>query len=252
MSRDLGSDDVGESALQRGNDALGVVDAERRLRHVGDRRVGGDVELFDLLLVLHQHHGPGIWPIVPSTSGWPAWPIRISLRPCADIALALIVHLGDQRAGRIEHRQIARRRLLLDALRDAMRAEHRDGVRRDFGELLDEHRALGLEALDDDVCCARSRGARRPAARISAARARRSRSRAPRRRKIRAAEPESPSWHFLWSPRPISGIDVSIATPQLLHCGTMSLPERLEHFRHDPRWHRGRPWHTSRPGCPDR
>ena len=25
--------------------------------------------------------GPGTWPMVPSTSGWPSWPIRISARP---------------------------------------------------------------------------------------------------------------------------------------------------------------------------
>ena len=52
----LGPDDVGELALQRLDDALGVVDAERGLRHIGDRRIGRDVELVDFLLVLHQHH----------------------------------------------------------------------------------------------------------------------------------------------------------------------------------------------------
>ena len=34
-----------------------------------------------------------------------------------DIALALVVHLGDQRAGGIEHRQPARRGFVLDAAR---------------------------------------------------------------------------------------------------------------------------------------
>ena len=66
----------------------------------------------------------------------------------ADIALALIVHLGDQRAGGVEHRQLARRGLFLDAFGDAVGAENGDRVRRDLGQILDETRALGLQALD--------------------------------------------------------------------------------------------------------
>ena len=69
--------------------------------------------------------------------------------PLRDVALALIVHLGDQRAGGVEHRQLALRRFLLDALGDAMGAEDGDRVRWNLGKVLDEMRALGLEALDD-------------------------------------------------------------------------------------------------------
>ena len=67
--------------MQRGDDAAGVVDAERRLGDVGDRRVGGNVELGDVVSVCTSVTGSEIWPIVPSTSGWPAWPIRMSRRP---------------------------------------------------------------------------------------------------------------------------------------------------------------------------
>ena len=66
----------------------------------------------------------------------------------ADIALALVVHLGDQRAGRVQHRKLARRGFLLDALGHPMCAENGDRIGRDFGEVLDEARALGFQALD--------------------------------------------------------------------------------------------------------
>jgi hypothetical protein len=67
----------------------------------------------------------------------------------ADIALALVVDLGHQRTGRVEHRQPARRRLLFHALRHAVGAEDRDRVGRHLGEILHEPRALGFEAFDD-------------------------------------------------------------------------------------------------------
>ena len=66
-----------------------------------------------------------------------------------DITFALIVHLGDQRTGRIQDRKLACRSLLLDAFGDAMRAEDGDGVRRNLGKVLDEMSAFGLQALND-------------------------------------------------------------------------------------------------------
>src|SRR5438445_360830 len=50
------TDDVGEPALERGNDTLGIIDRQGRLRDVGDRRVRRQVERIDLGLVLHQEH----------------------------------------------------------------------------------------------------------------------------------------------------------------------------------------------------
>jgi hypothetical protein len=40
----LRSDNIGEALVQRGDDAARVVDTERRLRDIGDRRIGGDIE----------------------------------------------------------------------------------------------------------------------------------------------------------------------------------------------------------------
>ena len=66
----------------------------------------------------------------------------------ADVTLALVVHLGDERAGRVEDREAAHRCFLLDALRDTVRREHRDGIRRNLGDFFDEHRTFGFETLD--------------------------------------------------------------------------------------------------------
>ena len=69
--------------------------------------------------------------------------------PLRDVALALVVDLGDQRTGGIEHRKPALGGLLLDAARHAMGAEDRDGVRPVFPtSALDEARAFRLQALD--------------------------------------------------------------------------------------------------------
>ena len=60
------------------------------------------------------------------------------------------VHLGNQRAGCIEHIQSARSGFHANSLRDAVRAEDDGGTRWDFGELFDKNRALGLEVVDDE------------------------------------------------------------------------------------------------------
>ena len=60
-----------------------------------------------------------------------------------------MVHLGDQRAGRVEDEEVARSRRLRHALRHAVgREDHRPVGIGDLVELLDEDRALRLQALD--------------------------------------------------------------------------------------------------------
>ena len=66
----------------------------------------------------------------------------------ADIALALVMNLGHQRACRIDHRQAAVGGLALDVLRHAMRAEDRHRPVGNFGDVLDEARAFGLQGFD--------------------------------------------------------------------------------------------------------
>ena len=67
------------------------------------------------------------------------------------IALAFLVHLGDQRTGRVEHRQGAVGRGILDRLGDAVGAEDGDRAVGDLVQLLDEPGALGGEFLHDPL-----------------------------------------------------------------------------------------------------
>jgi len=57
------------------------------------------------------------------------------------------MHLGHQRAGRVEHRQAARFGLAAHRLRHAMRAENQDAAGRHIGQLLDEHRAFAAQVI---------------------------------------------------------------------------------------------------------
>ena len=51
----------------------------------------------------------GNCPMVPSTSGWPAWPMSSTSRPAGVMALRLDMDLGDERAGGVEIEEIAPR-----------------------------------------------------------------------------------------------------------------------------------------------
>ena len=63
------------------------------------------------------------------------------------VSLALGVNLGHQRAGCIEHRQLAALRFPDDSLGDAMGAEHRDRAIGNFVQLLHEAGTLALQGL---------------------------------------------------------------------------------------------------------
>ena len=63
------------------------------------------------------------------------------------VAAALVVHLGDQRAGGVDHRQLPVGGQLLDALGDAMGGEDRHRAGRDLVQLIDEHGAAGAQVL---------------------------------------------------------------------------------------------------------
>ena len=60
----------------------------------------------------------------------------------------LHVHLGDERAGRVEHLEAARVGLAAHVVRHAVGGEDHRGARGHLGQLLDEHRALGAQVLD--------------------------------------------------------------------------------------------------------
>ena len=68
-----------------------------------------------------------------------------------DQPLGLAVDLGDERAGRVEIVEAALLRHCRDRLGDAVRGEDDGDAVRDMVELGDEHRPLGLEAVDDEL-----------------------------------------------------------------------------------------------------
>src|SRR5262249_30516731 len=140
---------VAELALQGGDDTLRVVHAQCGLRHVGDRRVGGEVERLDVGFALHQDDWARDLAHRALDLGMAGMSDQDELAALPDVALALVVHLGHQRTGRVEHRQIARGGLLLDALGEAVGAEDGHRVGGNFGQILDEPRTLRLEVLHD-------------------------------------------------------------------------------------------------------
>ena len=98
--------------------------ASRRRARRGSRPTSRSTSATDSTRCMPPSH----CPIVPSTSGWPAWPIITISRPCVAHLRDLDVHLGDQRAGRVEHAQAARVGLRAHRLRHAVRGED-DGAR---------------------------------------------------------------------------------------------------------------------------
>src|SRR6266511_4095249 len=148
---DLGSDDVVISPFKRGNDAASVVDAQRSLRHIGDRRVGRNIERLDVLFALYQDYGTvdlAERALDLRMAGVADENEHASL---GDVALALVMDLGNERTGRIEYRQLTSGRLVHHAFGDAVRAEDGHRALRHLGELLDENGAFGLEAVDDEL-----------------------------------------------------------------------------------------------------
>ena len=72
---------------------------------------------------------------------------RVALAGVAD---GLEVHLGHERAGRVDHAQAAARPLGAHLGRDPVGAEDHGRIVRDFVELVHEDRALLAERLDDE------------------------------------------------------------------------------------------------------
>ena len=85
---------------------------KRRLRDVGDRRVVGERQRRDLRLVLHEVGRPvdlAERALDLRMAGMADQDQRAS---AGDVVPPLIVHLGDERAGRVERRQAALARLV--------------------------------------------------------------------------------------------------------------------------------------------
>ncbi len=94
---------------------------------------------------------PSHWPIVPSTSGWPAWPIITISRPWSRIFATsewTFVTSGHVASNTVRP---ARGGLRANGLGHAVRREHDRAPRRHFVEAFDEHRAFRLQVVDDEA-----------------------------------------------------------------------------------------------------
>src|SRR5271165_1921070 len=141
--------DVAEAPMQGGDHAAGVVDAQRRLSDVGDRRVGGDGKIFHVLFISDQ---------VQFTVDLPQRPFDFRMSGMTDedhdsalsnVPSALNMHLGDQRTSRINGGKRSQLRFVLNFARHAMSAENRHRSLRHLVQSLDETYALRLERFDD-------------------------------------------------------------------------------------------------------
>ncbi len=128
--------------------AARVVHRQRRLGDVGQLVRVGDFQQRHVLDGLHQVHLAG-------HLADRAFHLRVAgmadqhdLTPLGGVAPALVMHLGDQRAGGVDHRQAALGGQLLDTLGHAMGAEHGHRAGRHLVQLVDEHRAAGAQILD--------------------------------------------------------------------------------------------------------
>jgi hypothetical protein len=136
--------------LHRSRTALCLfcVDAQRRLRDICHRRIGRKIELFDIRDGLNQHHRARDLPHRALDFGMSGMTDQDHRAALTDIALALVMNLGHQRAGGVDHRQIAIGRFALHAFRNAMRAEDRDCAVGNLRHVLDEPGALRFQRFD--------------------------------------------------------------------------------------------------------
>ena len=167
----VGADDRRKTLLQRLDDALRVVDGQRRLGHEGEGLrqelragcVGHAVYVGD---VLDEQHGA----FRQLTQG----PHHLRMAGMADqddgvaptmVQLGLTVHLGDERARGVDGEETTSASLHRNGLRDAMgREDHGRIGRRDLVQFLDKDGTLLLQRFDhvlvvDDLVPDEDRGA---------------------------------------------------------------------------------------------
>jgi len=143
--------DLREARLERRDDFARVVERERRLRDIGERRVGVETHRLDLADRTHQgRRARRQLPHRADHFGVAGVADENHVTPAPEMDLRLAVDLGHQRAGGVDGEEAARARLLVDGLGDAVgRENHHAGALRRLSELLDEDDALGLQRVDD-------------------------------------------------------------------------------------------------------
>ena len=144
--------DLGEPAPQC-RDYLGrLVGGERRLGEVRDRapRLERELEPADVVRAFHDVKTVRCLTECPDDLFVVGVADEDEVVVLARVATRLGVHLGDQRAGRVDDLEIpALGGLLANSRGYTVGCQHHDRVLGDLVDLLDEHRPLGLEVADD-------------------------------------------------------------------------------------------------------
>ena len=155
MSSWRGPEDRREALAQRLDDRLGVVDRQRRLRDVGELCGIARRQAADAARRLDEMDRAGV-ARVPLTHrafdfGMAGVADQHHVAPGLAVARDFHVHLRHQRTGRIEHAKPACVGLAAHGLRNAVCAEDHGGAVRHLVELVDEHRALRAQLVDDEA-----------------------------------------------------------------------------------------------------
>ena len=157
----------GKPLLQHRDDFGGVVDRQRRLGHESEvvrilRREG-----LGVFRGLDQRHRAGRQLAERADHfRMMRMPDQQDFAAALEMDRRLAVHLGDQRAGRVQREEIAGAGVRRNRFRNPVGGKHHRcvGIVGDFGQFLDENRALGLQAVDhiavmDDLVADIDRGA---------------------------------------------------------------------------------------------
>ena len=142
--------DQRKSLGQRRDDLRGVVHGQRRLRDVGEIGRVGRRQPFDILDGLHQRDGAW-WKLSDRADDFwvPVMTDEKNMAAASMMDLGLAMHLGHERAGRIDRQQVSHLRIGRYGLGHAMCGKHhRGGSVGYLAQLLHEDRALFLQALD--------------------------------------------------------------------------------------------------------
>ncbi len=142
MSCFFGSAIDGKAPLQRVDDRPAIVDRQRGLTDEREPLRIGDLQTRDIVDRLHQMDRPADLPHGALDLGMPGMADHHDVPALAVHPRDFDVHLGDERAGRVEDAQTATLGMLANRLRHPVRREDHGGAVRNLVEIVDEHGAL--------------------------------------------------------------------------------------------------------------
>ena len=143
--------DVRKTRLEQRDDLRGVVDRQRRLGHEGEVVRILRHERLGVFRGLDQRHRAGRQLADRADHlGVVGMPDQQDFATALEMDRGLAVHLRHQRAGRVQREEIAGAGIRRNRFGNPMGRKHHRGVGivGDFGQFLDEDRALGLQAVD--------------------------------------------------------------------------------------------------------